>query len=295
MISELLNEFIYDSKEHLSTAGIQLLNLENDPNSLENLNSLMGTLHTIKGNSGFLSLNNLYELLHQAENLLQTVREKQCDCPVNIINLFLQVLDTIEALLNRLEQGEDDSLEWLATLKQALAESEEQLELEYAGASAATISSEFEDSFKFVEDEPHITTPQEGVITDECDTSPQASEPIVTVITEDLTGTLHFIDLEDGYLCENESLILPQVKAMFAAGLQGVVVDLSLLTSISGAEVQVLYSLGKVNPERVSFVLNMAEQPDLYRILQLLKMDVSWRIFTEKEEAIFHLEGILAE
>ena len=287
MISELLNEFIYDAKEHLGTAGTQLLKLEANPNSLEYLNTLMGTLHTIKGNSGFLSLNNLYELLHQAENLLQTVREKQCACPVSVINLFLQVLDTVEALLNRLEQGGDDNLDWLPALSQALFESEEQLELEFPAASADGLGSS--GAALFVDDFTQPTIPQEEEAVGSC-ASPQLL--VANLITEDLTGKIHIIDLENDQLCENKDALLVQIQAMFEAGLQGAVLDFSSLSSISRADILALYSIGKINDKRISFVVNTQEQADLYRIFKLLKMDMMWSIFSEKEEAVRHLEGV---
>jgi HPt (histidine-containing phosphotransfer) domain-containing protein len=129
MGNELLDEFIFDARDHLSTAGVQLLELERDPDSLESLNGLLGTLHTIKGNSGFVNLKNLYGVLHAAENLLQTVREAPGHrAPPVVINQLFQVLDTVEAILTRLETDKSDDLEWLPTLNQAIAEAQTALE-----------------------------------------------------------------------------------------------------------------------------------------------------------------------
>jgi two-component system chemotaxis sensor kinase CheA len=103
MSNDILEEFIFDSREHLADAGTQLLALEKDPRSLNSLNALMGTLHTIKGNSGFVNLRSLYNLLHASETLLQTVREMPDSyCPPSVVEQLFQVLDTAEVIMGRL-------------------------------------------------------------------------------------------------------------------------------------------------------------------------------------------------
>ncbi|MDR1040805.1 MAG: Hpt domain-containing protein [Deltaproteobacteria bacterium] len=135
-MSDIVEDFVYDSREHLSTAQIQLLDLEKDPGSLSKLNALMGTLHTIKGNSGFVNLRHLYDLLHTAESLLQTVRETGRDCPRPAVDCLFQVLDTAEAIMGRLENDEDDEVDWMPSLMEALSEVSRSLEAGGDGSPA---------------------------------------------------------------------------------------------------------------------------------------------------------------
>jgi two-component system chemotaxis sensor kinase CheA len=122
-VSEILDDFIFDSREQLENAGAQLMALERDPRSLSNINALMGILHTIKGNSGFVNLRHLYELLHSAESLLQTVREAPGHfLPPRVIESLFQVLDTVEAIMARLEGGEDDEVDWMGSLVETLGQ-----------------------------------------------------------------------------------------------------------------------------------------------------------------------------
>ncbi|MDR1395488.1 MAG: Hpt domain-containing protein [Deltaproteobacteria bacterium] len=139
MSNDILEEFIFDSREHLANAGAQLMALEKDPRSLTDLNALMGTLHTIKGNSGFVNLRSLYSLLHAAETLLQTVRERaDLFCPPSVIEQLFQVLDTAEVIMGRLENGENDEVEWMPALNQALTEAEAALEASVPARPAQT-------------------------------------------------------------------------------------------------------------------------------------------------------------
>ncbi|MDR0882267.1 MAG: Hpt domain-containing protein [Candidatus Adiutrix sp.] len=271
MSDDLLNEFIFDARDHLGTAGAQLLDLEKKPDSLESLNALMGTLHTIKGNSGFLDLANLYKLLHHAESLLQTVREKQCTCPQKMIDLLLQVLDTVEALLSRLEKGENDQVEWLETLNQALSESETSLEgtapLEVCPAPVKTPT------------RPSGQTP-----------AAQAIEAAAKVGGPDGSGgQIDLIHLEDRQLAEDE-LFPSRVEAMFSAGLQGLVVDLRDLGRLTNPELKVLMAAGQKKPESTAFLLNFKNQAALYRIFQLLRLDHFMHFCADQAAAVAYLK-----
>ena len=266
MSDELLNEFIFDSREHLSTASAQLLDLEKDPSSTAALNALMGTMHTIKGNSGFLDLQNLYQLMHHAESLLQTVREKQCPCPRKMIDLLLQVLDTVEALLDRLENGDDDNADWLGALNLALSEAETSLE-----GQAAERAAELKPSS---DDEPA------GGSGFSRSPAPQF------VIKDDLSGKINLIALKDGQLSQEEDVLPARVEAMFQAGLKGLIVDLRNLVSVSGRELKVLMAAGRKNPDKTAYLLDVVGQESLYRVFQILNLDRFMRFFPDKEPAL---------
>ncbi|MDR2199981.1 MAG: Hpt domain-containing protein [Deltaproteobacteria bacterium] len=137
-MSEILDDFIFDSREQLENAGARLMALEKDPHSLENVNALMGILHTIKGNSGFVNLRHLYELLHSAESLLQTARETPDHfLPAKVIEILFQVLDTVEAIMGRLENGEDDEVDWMGSLTEILSGVTAEMEKGQAGATGS--------------------------------------------------------------------------------------------------------------------------------------------------------------
>jgi chemotaxis protein histidine kinase CheA len=274
MSDELLNEFIFDSREHLGTAGAQLLELEKDPGSLRAINALMGTMHTIKGNSGFLDLANLYKLMHHAESLLQTARETNQACPPKLIDLLLQVLDTVEALLNRLENGDDDQVEWLKALNQALSEAEASLEGSPAPAapSAAVVES--------------ATNQPSG-------SRKAASDhrELLQLPREGLSGKINLVALKDGQLADEDELFPNRVEAMFAAGLKGLVVDLRGLGSVTSRELKVLMNAGRKNPEKTSFLLDFQAQEALYRIFQVLHLDSFMHFFADQDAALTHIKG----
>jgi len=265
MSENLLSDFIYDGKDHLSTASSQLLELENNPGSLDSLNTLMGTLHTIKGNSGFMDVQPLYHLMHNAETLLQTVREKQIDCPQEVIDLLLQVLDTAEAILNSLSSGDGDTVDWLDALTKALSEAESQLEAEGTHGFAAHYDSE--------EDYSQVSSE-----TDEA--------PVQDFELEITPGAASLLVLADGDLERAGEMFPARVEALFKDGGSALVVDLKGLTSLSGWEMKLLLLASLKKPDRMAFLVDPAEQPDLSRLFQVLDQERRLNLFPDQAPAL---------
>lgn len=262
MSDDLLNEFIFDARDHLGTAGAQLLELEKNPDSLAALNSLMGTLHTIKGTSGFFDLKNLYLLVNHAESLLQTVRDAGRPCLARQVELLLQVLDTVEAILDRLDKGDDDSVDWLEPLVEALKTSE--AETEEGGPAQLPAAAQ---------------------------SAPEAApgRAPAPLIEENLGGRVNVVQLKDGQLAAEDEHFPALVEAMFQAGLEGLVIDLRPLTSVTSRELKMLMAAGRKKPEKTVFLTDSEAQESLYRIFVLLHLDSCMKFFPDKERALEHL------
>lgn len=265
MSENLLSEFIYDARDHLNTASSQLLELENNPGSLDSLNTLMGTMHTIKGNSGFMDIQPLYHLMHNAETLLQTVREKHVDCPESVIDLLLQVLDTGEAILESLSNGSGDTVDWLDALTQSLSDAENKLEANDTQGLAAHYESE--EDYSQVSAEAAIPPAQEF----ELEITPGAASLLV---------------LADGDLDRAGQAFPARVEALFQAGGSGLMVDLKALTVLTGLELKLLLAASLKKPGRTAFLVDPDGQPDLSRLFQVLDPDQRLNLFPDQAPAL---------
>jgi HPt (histidine-containing phosphotransfer) domain-containing protein len=266
MATELIEEFIFDARDHLTTAGTQLLELEKHPDSLDDLNALMGTLHTIKGNSGFVNLKNLYGMLHGAENLLQTVRDTPGHtCPSNIINQLFQVLDAIEAILSRLEGGEDEDVEWLPTLNQAISEAEASLTQPDAASSARVTFSVAEP-----EEGPPPAAPK---VATAAALAPSLGDPVVA---ED-----KILVLEDGQLAGQGSGYLDFLER----GCGFLVLDVNGLTTLGLDEIKIIRDLVLLDDTRFMLVLDRDKQPDFWRLLVIWSLENKIRSFPNVDQA----------
>jgi HPt (histidine-containing phosphotransfer) domain-containing protein len=69
-VDELLVEFLTESAENLAALDIELVKLEQEPNTPGLLANIFRLVHTIKGTSGFFGLPRLETLAHAAEDVL---------------------------------------------------------------------------------------------------------------------------------------------------------------------------------------------------------------------------------
>jgi two-component system chemotaxis sensor kinase CheA len=95
---EILQDFLIEAGEILETLSEQLVELENDPDNAELLNAIFRGFHTVKGGAGFLSLAELVDACHGAENVFDTLRNNQRSVTSALMDVILQALDAINEM-----------------------------------------------------------------------------------------------------------------------------------------------------------------------------------------------------
>lgn len=103
--NENLQEFLYESREHLQAAEQALLDLERAPDDNELINTVFRAFHTIKGVAGFMDLAPIVTLAHNSEFLLDAARTKQIQLTPAHLELVLIACDMLSHLLGMLEGG----------------------------------------------------------------------------------------------------------------------------------------------------------------------------------------------
>ena len=78
-ISQYINIFVEEAKEHLQNMNDVLLELEKNPSHLGHINEIFRVAHTIKGMSGTMGFHNMANLTHEMENVLQAARHKDVE------------------------------------------------------------------------------------------------------------------------------------------------------------------------------------------------------------------------
>jgi two-component system chemotaxis sensor kinase CheA len=97
--TDLIAEFLTESREFLERAEASLLTLEGDPENTDAINTIFRAFHTIKGTSAFLGLTAVSELAHCAESLLSRVRDNEIRCTGGYADLALRSVDILESLI----------------------------------------------------------------------------------------------------------------------------------------------------------------------------------------------------
>lgn len=102
MDDELLNEFINESREHLATIETDLLTVEEGGANVDEelVNKVFRAAHSIKGGSAFFGLNNVKELAHKAETVLDMLRAGKMIPNAEITNVLLAAFDKLREMIN---------------------------------------------------------------------------------------------------------------------------------------------------------------------------------------------------
>jgi two-component system chemotaxis sensor kinase CheA len=100
---DLVRDFVMEAREHLDRSDVQLLNLEKDPANADAINEVFRSFHTIKGLAGFLELNEIRTVAHEAENLLDLVRQNKLRFSPAIADIVLGATDFLRHWLVRVE------------------------------------------------------------------------------------------------------------------------------------------------------------------------------------------------
>lgn len=98
----LINEYIAESKEHLSDVESDFINLENNLQnpSKESIHRVFRAIHTIKGASGFFNLTAISRVSHTMETLLAMVREEERALTSEMLDTLLSGIDMLNLLLD---------------------------------------------------------------------------------------------------------------------------------------------------------------------------------------------------
>ena len=97
--TELIADFILESREHLSAVEGQLLALEQDPDCIEAINTIFRGFHTIKGLAGFLDFATIQSFAHEVETLLDLARNAKIGVDSILIDVILQSADHMSRCL----------------------------------------------------------------------------------------------------------------------------------------------------------------------------------------------------
>ena len=109
MDNETLKMYADESREHLEDIESDLLEIERlEANIDEDLvNKVFRAAHSIKGGGGFLGLDNIKELAHKIENVLDLIRSYQMVPASEVVNTLLRAFDRLGELLDNAEESNE--------------------------------------------------------------------------------------------------------------------------------------------------------------------------------------------
>ncbi|MBO4997085.1 MAG: chemotaxis protein CheA [Lachnospira sp.] len=169
-VSQYLEIFIDETKEHLQSLSDNLMVLEKEPENKDTINEIFRAAHSMKGMAGTMGYKRMQKLTHVMEDVFSEVRSDNIKVTADLVDVLFRCLDALEAyldnIMNSADEGTEDNEEIVNLLKKTLdggASPEEETAKPAAGQESAEDKNESEDdqekrkykNFKFAEFERH--------------------------------------------------------------------------------------------------------------------------------------------
>jgi two-component system chemotaxis sensor kinase CheA len=119
--SQYMSMFLEESLENLQTLNESLLDLEQNPDDTDKVNSIFRVAHTIKGMAATMGFTDLAELTHKMEDVLAEFREGDLKVTQDVVTVLFDCLDTLEKMVDNVQEGSDEKIEIDSIIK-ALAD-----------------------------------------------------------------------------------------------------------------------------------------------------------------------------
>lgn len=113
---EDIQAFLVESYDNLDRIEQDILALEDPTAQTDALNRLYRSLHTIKGNCGFLPFPKLEAIAHAGESLLGKLRDRSLKVTPQITSILLQAADGLRQMLREIEATGSETLSDRSTL-----------------------------------------------------------------------------------------------------------------------------------------------------------------------------------
>ncbi|MBN3555242.1 chemotaxis protein CheA [Fictibacillus nanhaiensis] len=117
-MTRYLDIFIEESKEHLQSINQQAMLLEKTPGELSIVNEIFRSAHTLKGMSATMGYEDLANLTHCMENVLDAIRNNKLNVSSSVLDVLFASLDHLEAMVVEISEGGSGKRDVTATVKE---------------------------------------------------------------------------------------------------------------------------------------------------------------------------------
>lgn len=107
-VSQYLEIFIDETKEHLQSLNTQILELEQNPENMDTINEVFRAAHSLKGMAGTMGYKKMQNLTHDMENVFSEVRNGHIKVNASMIDCLFQCLDALDDYLNKIQESGDE-------------------------------------------------------------------------------------------------------------------------------------------------------------------------------------------
>ncbi len=124
-VSQYLEIFIDETKEHLQNLSDCIMTLEREPENMDTINEIFRAAHSLKGMAGTMGFKRMQHLTHDMENVFQEVRSGNKSVTSSLVDILFRCLDALDEYLeniqNTSDEGTDDNASIIQELNDILA------------------------------------------------------------------------------------------------------------------------------------------------------------------------------
>ncbi len=107
-VSQYLEIFIEEAKEHLQSLNENLLVLEKEPENKDTINEIFRSAHSLKGMAGTMGYKRMQHLTHDMENVFQEVRSDKMKVSSELVDGLFRGLDALQEYLDNIINTQDE-------------------------------------------------------------------------------------------------------------------------------------------------------------------------------------------
>ena len=112
-VSQYLEVFIEEAKEHLQALNEHLLILEKEPENENTINEIFRAAHSLKGMAGTMGYKRMQHLTHDMENVFQEIRSGKMKVRPELTDCLFEGLDALQEyvdnIINTQDEGTNDN------------------------------------------------------------------------------------------------------------------------------------------------------------------------------------------
>lgn len=125
-VSQYLEIFIEETKEHLQSLNEHILILEKESDNQDTITEIFRAAHSLKGMAGTMGFTKMQKVTHDLENVFSEIRSGNMKVSSRLVDVLFEGIDLLEALLESIQttstEGQIDPTSFIEELDKTLKE-----------------------------------------------------------------------------------------------------------------------------------------------------------------------------
>jgi len=110
-MDDMIDGFVDESDEHITEISNGIIDLEDNPSNRDAMDAIFRSAHTLKGNAGAMGFDQMSNLAHAMEDVLDKIRDEELDVTGDVIDDLFVGLDLWEEMLDEVKDSGEPTVD----------------------------------------------------------------------------------------------------------------------------------------------------------------------------------------